>query len=89
MYFCLIPENGAEHHFTELEGCGAISHVRLTIYPDGGVCRFRCWGVPALYNPQNDSDPEMIPISRLVDPEMIPKELRNGRSLSLGNDDQT
>ncbi|XP_015749499.1 PREDICTED: allantoicase-like, partial [Acropora digitifera] len=35
------------HQFTELEGCGAISHVRLIIYPDGGVSRLRCWGVPA------------------------------------------
>ena len=34
--------------FTELEGCGAISHVRLTIYPHArGVSRLRCWGVPA------------------------------------------
>ena len=35
------------HQFTELEGCGAISHVRLIIYQDGGVSRLRCWGVPA------------------------------------------
>ncbi|XP_044182141.1 allantoicase-like [Acropora millepora] len=35
------------HQFTELEGCGAISHVLLIIYPDGGVSRLRCWGVPA------------------------------------------
>ena len=31
-----------------------------------------------LYSPRNDPDPEMIPTFLLVDPEMIPKELRNG-----------
>ncbi|XP_068709933.1 allantoicase-like [Montipora capricornis] len=34
------------HLFDKLEDCGVISHVRLTIYPDGGVSRLRCWGVP-------------------------------------------
>ncbi|XP_078354837.1 allantoicase-like [Oculina patagonica] len=38
------------HLFSNLEDCGIVSHVRLTIYPDGGVSRMRCWGVPALRN---------------------------------------
>ncbi|KAH3699563.1 allantoicase-like [Dreissena polymorpha] len=31
----------------ELESVGVVSHVRLTIYPDGGVSRFRIWGTKA------------------------------------------
>ena len=38
------------HVFLNLKDCGIVSHVRLTIYPDGGVSRMRCWGVPALLN---------------------------------------
>jgi len=38
------------HLFLKLKDCGIVSHVRLTIYPDGGVSRMRCWGVPALLN---------------------------------------
>jgi len=34
-----------EHHFkTELEDLGTISHVRLNIFPDGGVSRLRLFG---------------------------------------------
>ena len=36
------------HLFLKLKDCGIVSHVRLTIYPDGGVSRMRCWGIPAL-----------------------------------------
>jgi allantoicase len=32
------------HFFDALEGTAPISHVRLTIYPDGGVSRLRIWG---------------------------------------------
>jgi len=38
------------HLFCNLKDCGVISHVRLTIYPDGGVSRMRCWGLPAPLN---------------------------------------
>lgn len=34
------------HFFSKLEDCGVVSHVRLTIYPDGGISRLRCWGLP-------------------------------------------
>ena len=34
------------HYFTDsaLRNCGIISHVRLTMFPDGGVSRLRLWG---------------------------------------------
>ncbi len=33
-----------EHHFTALNDIGAVSHVRLNIFPDGGVSRLRLFG---------------------------------------------
>ena len=45
----LLPEQklGMDHqHFyqSELLDIGPITHVRLNLYPDGGVSRFRLWG---------------------------------------------
>lgn len=45
----LLPESklkmDLQHYFTEeLRGLGAISHVRLSIFPDGGVSRLRLFG---------------------------------------------
>jgi len=47
----LLPENKLEmdrqHRFThELEDLGVVSHVRLSIFPDGGVSRLRLYGKP-------------------------------------------
>ncbi len=40
-------EPNAQHVFErQLRGVGAISHVRLNIYPDGGVARLRVFGEP-------------------------------------------
>jgi allantoicase len=48
----LLPESKLEmdkqHDFeSELESLGEISHVRLSIYPDGGVSRVRLYGRPS------------------------------------------
>ena len=45
----LLPEQklsmDAEHHFAkEIAALGPITHVRLNIFPDGGVSRLRLWG---------------------------------------------
>ncbi|HZD54508.1 MAG TPA: allantoicase [Woeseiaceae bacterium] len=44
----LLPESklrpDARHVFSELESSGPVSHVRLSIYPDGGVSRLRLFG---------------------------------------------
>lgn len=47
----LLPERAlradAAHHFAlELEPLKHVSHVRLNIFPDGGVARLRLWGKP-------------------------------------------
>jgi allantoicase len=33
----------------ELQSASATSHLRLNIFPDGGVSRLRAWGVPSAY----------------------------------------
>ncbi|MDH3587407.1 MAG: allantoicase, partial [Gammaproteobacteria bacterium] len=34
-----------QHYFdTEVDGLGPVSHVRMSIYPDGGVSRLRLFG---------------------------------------------
>jgi allantoicase len=45
----LLPESkldmDQQHYFTDkLAGIGAVSHVRLSIFPDGGVSRLRLFG---------------------------------------------
>ena len=44
----LVPETPLEaharHHFDGLSSNAAATHVRLSIYPDGGVARFRVFG---------------------------------------------
>jgi allantoicase len=46
----LLPPQKLEadrmHRFEEVEDLGVVSHVRLDIYPDGGVSRLRAFGVP-------------------------------------------
>ncbi len=32
----------------ELRRVGAITHLRLSVFPDGGIARMRAWGTPAL-----------------------------------------
>jgi allantoicase len=45
----IIPETkleaDQEHEFeSEIRNGGPFTHVRLTIFPDGGISRMRCWG---------------------------------------------
>lgn len=39
---------GDSHHFVSVANDGVFSHVRLNIYPDGGVARLRAYGRPAV-----------------------------------------
>ena len=36
-----------QHRFSKLAAAGPFSHLRVNIYPDGGVSRFHAFGVPA------------------------------------------
>jgi allantoicase len=40
------PLNPGSQHFYESQSNQVISHIRLQIYPDGGVARFRVYGEP-------------------------------------------
>ncbi len=44
----LLPESKLEmdrqHDFDELEAVGPVTHVRMSIYPDGGISRLRLFG---------------------------------------------
>jgi allantoicase len=46
----LVPETPLQphsrHRFTELGHSGPATHVRLNIYPDGGIARMRAYGTP-------------------------------------------
>lgn len=37
-----------EHYFEQVENSGPFTHVRLTIFPDGGISRMRIFGTKAL-----------------------------------------
>ncbi|WP_394782312.1 allantoicase [Undibacterium sp.] len=37
---------GNSHHYHEVTNSGAFTHLRLNIYPDGGVARLRIYGQP-------------------------------------------
>jgi allantoicase len=39
---------GDSHHFMPVASDGVFSHVRLNIYPDGGIARLRAYGRPAV-----------------------------------------
>lgn len=41
---CKLSAN-TEHVFTDLRDLGSVTHVRINIYPDGGVSRLRMFGV--------------------------------------------
>ncbi len=36
---------GSVATFTDLEGDRTVTHLRLSLYPDGGITRFRAFGV--------------------------------------------
>lgn len=41
-----IPLEGDSHHFVEIDNEQEWTHVRLNIYPDGGIARLRVYGLP-------------------------------------------
>ncbi len=55
----LVPATslaGNSHHFIELDDDRVWTHLRLHIYPDGGVARFRVYGQPACDWASQDPD---------------------------------
>ena len=47
----LVPPTalqGNQHHYLGVSDTGAFTHIRITLFPDGGVARLRVYGRPAL-----------------------------------------
>lgn len=47
------PLSASDHHYVRCESYESWTHLRLHIYPDGGVARLRVYGVPEL-DPSNE-----------------------------------
>ena len=47
---------GNRHHYVALDGTRAVSHVRVNLFPDGGLARLRLYGVPAFDAAATDAD---------------------------------
>ena len=65
--------NGDSHHFLEIEDDRVFTHVRLNIYPDGGVARLRLYG-------------EVVPTFEHADDVVDLFALRNGGRALLASD---
>ena len=44
----MSPLSASAHHYFACDSDALFSHMRLRIYPDGGVARFRVYGIPEL-----------------------------------------
>ena len=75
----ILPQSplrpGSQNLFA-IEGSGACTHLRLRIYPDGGVARFKVWGRPDPDWDRVEVDDETRP--RVRSGEVDLAALRNG-----------
>jgi len=64
----LLPRadlQGDRHNLFTLTGGGPVSHLRLSIFPDGGIARFRAYGVVAFdWSAQDDSAVDLVALER-------------------------
>lgn len=55
-----VPLQGNQHHFVEVTDLTArstaYSHLRINIYPDGGLARLRVYGTPSVTTPATSAD---------------------------------
>jgi len=55
----LLPSvnlGGNRHHYFALQGLRLVSHLRVNLYPDGGLARLRAYGTPEFDAGTTDSD---------------------------------
>lgn len=74
----LVPKvslNGNAHHYLPVNDAGIATHLRLNIYPDGGVARLRVYGVAYF-------DWDALPADELVD---LVAMRHGGRALSCND----
>ena len=66
---------GNRHHYVEVTSAGTFSHVRLNLYPDGGIARFRVYGRPRA---PWDGDNHAVPVDLAA--------IENGARIVAAND---
>jgi allantoicase len=44
----MAPLGPSAHHYLRAQSVGSWTHLRLNIFPDGGIARFRAYGTPSL-----------------------------------------
>ena len=62
-WFPLLPAvnlSGNRHHYFNMEGARRCTHVRVNLYPDGGLARLRLYGMP-------EFDPAAVDSQGLID----------------------
>ena len=69
-----VALNGNSHHFLKIPDDRVFTHVRLNIYPDGGVARLRLYG-------------EVVPVFEHADDVVDLLALRNGGRALLASDE--
>ena len=74
----LVPKtalNGDSHHFIDINQPGVWTHLRLNIYPDGGIARLRVYGV-AHFDSSRDASGEWVDLAAMN---------RGGRALACND----
>lgn len=67
---------GNRHHYFELHDSGLVSHVRVNLYPDGGLARLRLFGLP-------EFDPAAVDHDGRID---LAAALNGARALAANNE---
>jgi allantoicase len=65
----LLPKTRTQPHTRhlfedELRSVGRVTHLRLNVYPDGGVARLRAWGEPDIADPRDTAITRLNIMSR-------------------------
>lgn len=58
-WFPLLPSvslRGNHHHYFEITSGRAVSHLRVNLFPDGGLARLRAWGRPLFDGAARDAE---------------------------------
>ncbi|MCX7556028.1 allantoicase [Xanthomonadaceae bacterium JHOS43] len=64
-WFTLLPSaglRGNSHHYFDLGESRTVSHVRVNVYPDGGLARLRVYGTP-MFDPAARNDAGLIDLA--------------------------
>jgi len=65
VWFSLLPAvslQGNRHHYLRIDDARTVSHLRLNLYPDGGMARLRVYGRP-LFDPDRAAADGLVELS--------------------------